>query len=296
MVYEMAGSLSRDLKSVWAKNEATDEGSTLNFSISNREFSRISDYIHSEVGIQLTLAKKQMVASRLAKRLRDHGLSSYSEYFQLAMSGELPREKQIMLDLLTTNETYLFREPAHFDFLRDHILKDWGRGRLFNAWSAACSTGEEAYSLAIVAMEQLQNTPWEIFGSDVSTRVLALARKGLYSTDRISHVPPEYLDKYCLKGVRSMDGSLLINKQIRERAHFRQVNLNAALPEDIDRFDVIFLRNVLIYFNGPTRQQIVRRLLTKLKSGGYFFVSHTETISGISNQLESVAASVYRKK
>ncbi|HEC12678.1 MAG TPA: protein-glutamate O-methyltransferase CheR, partial [Acidiferrobacteraceae bacterium] len=223
-------------------------------------------------------------------------LSNYGDYFQQAIDGTLANECQVMLDLLTTNETYLFREPAHFEFLREGILASWKRGRLFRAWSAACSSGEEAYSLAMVAADSLGEMPWEIFGSDISTRVLVTARKGQYSRERTQYFPKAYLQKYCLKGVRAQSGTLLIDKRLRQRVQFQHINLNAPLPEDMGQFDVIFLRNVLIYFDTPTRQEIVKRLLSRLRPGGYFFVSHTETITGISNQLESAAPSVHRKK
>ncbi|GMR19456.1 MAG: protein-glutamate O-methyltransferase [Gammaproteobacteria bacterium] len=266
------------------------------FSISNDEFFRIRDYLQEQVGIQLTLAKKQMVASRLGKRLRHYRLSSYGDYFQQTINGTLANERQAMLDLLTTNETYLFREPAHFEFLREGILARWKLGRQFRAWSAACSSGEEPYSLAMVVADSLGETPWEIMGSDVSTRVLAAARKGHYSRERTQYIPKAYLQQYCLKGVRSQSGTLLIDKRLRQRMQFRHINLNTPLSEDLGQFDVIFLRNVLIYFDAPTRQEIVKRLLSRLRPGGHFFVSHTETITGISNQLEPAAPSVYRKK
>jgi len=167
---------------------------------------------------------------------------------------------------------------------------------LFRAWSAACSTGEEVYSIAMVAAEKLGETPWEAFGSDVSTRVLEVARAGQYPLERAQYIPEGYLHKYCLKGVRSQAGTLLINKQLRLRTHFGHINLNTPLPEGTGQFDVLFLRNVLIYFDVSTRQDIVRRLLRRLNPGGHFFVSHTETITGIANQLELVAPSIYRKK
>ncbi len=266
------------------------------FTISNDEFFRIRDYLQDKIGIQLSLAKKQMVVSRLAKRLLHYNLSSYGEYFQKSIDGTLANELQTMLDLLTTNETYLFREPAHFDFLRDSILGNWKRGRQFRAWSAACSSGEEPYSLAMVAADRLGESPWEIVASDVSSRILTSARKGQYSRERTQYIPKDYLEKYCLRGVRAQHGTLLIDKRLRRRVQFMLVNLNTPLPDDTGQFDVIFLRNVLIYFDAQTRAEIVKRLLSRLRSGGHFFVSHTETISGISNQLEQAAPSVYRKK
>ncbi len=277
-------------------NNGLTESTDPVFSISNEDFSRIRDYLDREIGIQLSLTKKQMVVSRLAKRLSHFKLSSYGEYFQLILSGELANEKQVMLDLLTTNETYLYREPAHFDFLHDRILKPWKRGQLFRAWSAACSSGEEACSMAMVMAEQLGEMPWEIYGSDVSTRILETARAARYPMARAKLVPKAYLHKYCLKGVRSQTGTLLVDKRLRQRIGFGYINLKMPLPEEIGQFDVIFLRNVLIYFDTPTRQDIVKRLLQRLKPGGHFFISHTETITGLANQLEVVTPSVYQKK
>lgn len=275
--------------------EGLADNTGLVFDISNEEFFRIRDYLQKELGIQLGLSKKQMVASRLAKRIRHYHLSSYGDYFQQSIDGTLGNECQVMLDLLTTNETYLFREPAHFEFLHEGILANWKRGQLFRAWSAASSSGEEAYSMAMVADDLLGQTAWEIVGSDVSTQILIKARKGQYSLVRTEYTPKAYLQKYCRKGVRSQSGTLLIDKHLRQRVQFWHINLNSVLP-DVGQFDVIFLRNVLIYFDAPTRQEIVKRLLSRLRSGGYFFVSHTETITGISNQLEIVAPSVYRKR
>jgi len=285
----------QDISPVLQGGDFAEQGGLV-FSISNEDFFRIRDYLQKQVGIQLTPAKKQMVASRLARRLRHYNLSSYGDYFQQVIDGTLENERQVMLNLLTTNETYLFREPAHFEFLCEGILASWKRGRLFRAWSAASSSGEEAYSIAMVVADHLGEAPWEIVGSDVSTRMLAAARKGHYSRERTQYIPEAYLQKYCLKGVRAQSGTLLIDKRLRQRVQFRHINLNAPLPEDTGQFDVIFLRNVLIYFDAPTRQEIVKRLLSRLRPGGHFFVSHTETITGISNQLEPAAASVYRKR
>ncbi|VAW73038.1 Chemotaxis protein methyltransferase CheR [hydrothermal vent metagenome] len=279
-----------------AQAAGSAETGNLVFSIADEDFFRIRDYLQQHVGIQLTLAKKQMVASRLARRLRHYSLSSYGDYFRQVIDGTLANERQVMLDMLTTNETYLFREPAHFEFLREGILAGWKRGRPFRAWSAACSSGEEAYSMAMVVADRLGESPWEIFGSDISTRVLATARAGHYPMERISYIPRAYLQKYCRKGVRAQHGTLLVDKRIRQRLQFQHINLNAPLPEEIGQFDVIFLRNVLIYFDAPTRQEIVKRLLSCLRPGGHFFISHTETIAGVSRQLETAAPSVYRKK
>jgi len=251
--------------------------------------------MYNHAGISLAPEKKIMVASRLAKRLDYHGLSHYGDYFRLVSSHELPQEFQIMVNVLTTNETYFFREPKHFDYFRDEILKFWRGEDVFRVWSAASSTGEEAYSLAMVLAETLGGRPWEVFASDLNTRVLEVARTGVYALSRLQHMDNRLLEKYCLKGVRSQQGFFRINPKIRNRVTFEQINLKAPLPPLIGKFDVIFLRNVLIYFDQASKTQVVERLQAVLKSGGYFFVSHSESLHSVTKQLQMFKPSIYRK-
>ncbi len=235
-----------------------------------------------------------MVASRLAKRLLHYGLQTYGQYYQLLNSGRHPHEFQLMVNILTTNETYFFREPKHFDFLQEQIIRPW-RGDNFRLWSAASSTGEESYSIGMTLAEGLGMRKWEIFGSDVNTEVLETAQRGVYLMDRLDNMDKRYLDKYCLKGVRSQDGYFRVDEKIRNRVSFGQINLKTSLPKSLGQFDVIFLRNVLIYFDTETKQDIVQRVISALKPGGYFFISHSETLHSIKTELSMVTPSVYRK-
>jgi len=235
-----------------------------------------------------------MVASRLAKRLDYHGLNNYGDYFRLATSPDQPHEFQTMVNILTTNETYFFREPKHFEFLREHVLKPW-RGERFRLWSAASSSGEEAYSLAMVMAEELGMRRWEIFASDLSTRVLDTARQGVYVMDRLEHMDPALMSKYCLKGVRSQEGLFRIDERLRKHVTFKQLNLMQPLPPGLGKFDVIFLRNVLIYFDQETKKNVVERLVTALNPGGYFFISHSESLHRVTSHLVPVKPSIYRK-
>lgn len=262
--------------------------------ITTEEFEHFRRMIYDHAGISLTPEKKVMVASRLAKRLDYYGLSTYGDYYRLVTGREHPQEFQTLVNILTTNETYFFREPKHFEFFREHILKPW-RGDHFRVWSAASSTGEEAYSLAMVMAENLGMRQWEVFGSDLSTRVLDAARKGVYLLDRLEHMDNQYLEKYCLKGVRSHAGFFRVDGKIRNRVTFDQVNLKSPLPPNLGKFDVIFLRNVLIYFDQDTKKQVVERLVTALKPGGYFFVSHSESLYRVTDLLQIVKPSIYRK-
>jgi len=261
-------------------------------SLNDSEFARFQQMIFSTAGISMTSAKKTLVAGRLAKRLKHHGLGSYGEYFQLLSRSR--EEVQVAVDLLTTNETYFFREPKHFDFLRERILLPRPPGRPFRVWSAACSSGEEPYTLAMVLAEHLGEAAWEILGSDISTRVLETARTGLYPMERMRGLAPASLRAHCLKGVGSQEGSFMIDPALRRRVRFAQINLNESLP-DVGEFDVIFLRNVMIYFQTETKRQVVSRLLTKLRTGGFFIVGHSESLNGLAQGLETVAPSIYRK-
>ncbi len=266
----------------------------MKLSISDREFSRFQSFIFDIAGIDLDPSKKAMVSSRLAKRLRHYGLDSFGAYFDLLSGGDQPEEKQILVDLLTTNETYFFREPTHFDFLQKTILPTWRRNGAFRVWSGASSSGQEAYSIAMVLADKLSRWPWEVLGTDLSTKVLKTARTGHYPMSRIDGIPKEYLRRFCLRGTGPYEGTLLIDAAIRKRVKFVHANLNTALP-DLGHFDVIFLRNVMIYFNRETKKEIVRRILSLLKPGGFFLIGHSETLKGINDSVNMVAPTIYQK-
>ena len=262
--------------------------------LKDSEFSKFQSWLYEATGISLTSAKKALVAGRLQKRLIHHQLKSYSEYFQLITNKTATAELQIATDLLTTNETYFFREPKHFEFLQQKILPQIVPAKPFRVWSAASSSGEEAYTIAMVLASTLTSTQWEVFGSDISTHVLHIARNAHYAMGRASNIPKHLLSKYCLKGVGTQDGTFLIDRNLRSRVSFAQVNLNETLP-DVGEFDVIFLRNVMIYFNQETKRKVVARMLPRLKPGGYFFVSHSESLNGVSDALKLIAPSIYHK-
>lgn len=262
--------------------------------ITPEEFDDFRRLIYNHAGISLGPEKQVMVASRLAKRLDYHGLSSYRDYFNLLTQRDYPDEFQTMVNILTTNETYFFREPRHFEFFKDVILPAW-RGDVFRVWSAASSTGEEAYSLAMVLAENMGTRNWEVFASDLNTRVIEVARQGVYPLDRLEHMDPSFLEKYCLKGVRARAGFFRVDKKIRAKVRFEQVNLKSPPPPGLGRFDVIFLRNVLIYFDQDFKKQVVERLAAALKPGGYFIVSHSESLHRLTDELTMVKPSIYRK-
>ncbi|MBZ0106807.1 MAG: protein-glutamate O-methyltransferase CheR [Sulfuricella denitrificans] len=262
--------------------------------LTDREFGEFQGMLHRLAGIHLSPAKKALVSGRLAKRLKHYSLVNYGDYFRLLSSGNQPEELQVAVDLLTTNETYFFREPRHFDYLTEQILPERRPGVPFRVWSAACSSGEEPYTLAMVLASTLGEAPWEILASDISTRVLEKARSGLYPMERAQNIPRHLLTSYCLKGVGSQDGHFLVDKRLRGRVKFHQINLNEKLP-GVGEFDVIFLRNVMIYFNLDTKTQVVARLVSMLRPGGHFIVGHSESLNGVTDALKAVRPSVYRK-
>lgn len=262
--------------------------------ITDREFAQFQRLIHQIAGISLSPAKKAMVCGRLAKRVRELGLDSYGDYLQRLAGRHAQDELQTAVDLLTTNETFFFREKKHFEFLARHVQAARRPGLMFRAWSAACSSGEEPYSIAMVLAECLGDGPWEVVASDISRRVLARGQGGCYAMERAEHIPTQYLRRYCLRGIGSKTDTFLIERFLRDRVRFVPINLNAALG-NIGPFDVVFLRNVMIYFDMTTKQQVVARVAATLRSGGIFIVSHSETLHGISDALEQIVPSVYRK-
>ena len=264
--------------------------------ISDGDFVRFQRFIYEAAGITLTPAKKALVCGRLSKRLQANRLDSFGAYFELLSSGRSSDEVQTAVDLLTTNETYFFREPKHFEMLRELAMQARGRSQPLRVWSAASSSGEECYSIAMVLADCLDasRTPWDVLGTDISTRVLRRARTGHYPLERTRNVPPAYLKRYCLRGHGEQEGTLLVERALRGRVSFAQVNLNTELPR-LGDFDVVFLRNVMIYFNGDTKRQVVARVVSTLKPGGHLFIGHSESLNDISTAVDQLAPSIYRK-
>ncbi len=275
--------------------EAAAAGSTAcagPVALRTREFRLFQRLMFEAAGVSLAASKKALVSGRLSRRVRMTGCGSFDAYHELLRHD--PEERQRAIDLLTTNETYFFREPKHFAFMRETLLPAHPDNRPFRAWSAACSSGEETYSLAMLLDDTLGESGWELLGSDISQRVLERARRGLYPLARTDHMPPGYLKRYCLKGTSSYAGQFLVTRGLRNRVKFAQLNLNADLPR-LEPFDVIFLRNVMIYFSHETKVQVVRRVLGRLRPGGHLFVGHSESVNGIADELRLVRPSVYRK-
>ena len=263
-----------------------------NHGVSDQEFALFRKLIYRLAGINMADSKKPLLAGRLTRRLRHHGLESFRDYYTLVTRTEHSDELQLMVDLLTTNETYFFREAAHFDYLQTFAASR--RGRPFRVWSGASSSGEEPYTIAMVLAETLgMAANWEIVASDISLSMLEKAHAGLYPMERGKGIPPELLKKYCLKGVREQQGNFLVDAKLRERVDFRHINLISPTTRDLGQFDLIFLRNVMIYFDNDTKRKVVGNMLPHLREDGTFIVGHSETLTGITDALSAMRPTLY---
>jgi chemotaxis protein methyltransferase CheR len=265
--------------------------------VSDRDFARYQAFINAEAGIWLAPVKKALLVGRLARRLRELGLTSYAEYFELVVSSEA--EKVRMLDAICTNETHFFREPRHFEYLADRLFPAWRaeadqghRPRRLRIWSAACSTGEEPYSLAMTALGALPGWDVEILASDLSTKVLARAEAALWPLEKSREIPEAYLKAFMLKGYGSQEGLMKAGPEIRALVRFSRLNLKHEWPT-IGQFDLVFCRNVLIYFDRETKAKVVNGLLDRLLPQGHLFLGHAESLGGFTSRAKAVLPTVY---
>jgi chemotaxis protein methyltransferase CheR len=259
------------------------------------EFTWFTNFLRKVAGIELKDGKQALVMGRLDRRVRHHGFSSYGEYFALLGRADAPEETRIAVDLMTTNETYFFREQQHFDLLPSLLEGRGDAQHPVRVWSAASSTGEEAYSIALTLADALGRRPWEVVGTDLSSRVVESARRALFPLDAIDKIPEKLVRAHCLKGRDEYDGLFTVTADIRSRVRFERANLIRPLP-DLGSFDVIFLRNVMIYFNNDTKVEVIRRLAATLRPGGVLLTGRAETLSGLDTGLEQVSPSVYRSE
>ncbi|WP_273429998.1 protein-glutamate O-methyltransferase CheR [Chitinibacter tainanensis] len=264
--------------------------------LTDATFVRYQQWLRERTGVNLTEVKKTLVHQRLIKRLQARNIDTFEAYFRVLLASSEEAERQLALDLLTTHETYFFREPKHFQWFKHYLLSPQAVGRALRVWSAASSSGEEVWSIAMMLSDflGLQGT-WYLLGSDISQPVLAKAQQGHYPMSRCEGIPPAYLRDFCLKGQGAQLHTLRIMPALRKRVDFRLVNLNEALP-DLGHFDVIFLRNVLIYFDIETKNTVLLRCIDALQPGGYLLVSHSESLTGFQLPLDLVQAGIYRKR
>ncbi len=246
------------------------------------------------IGIHLPDTKRQLVFSRLARRLPPLGLDSFQAYLKLLRSGKDPAEIQRAVNLITTNETWFFREPEHFRLLSAEMLPST-RSEPLRVWCGAASTGEEPYSLAMVLHQELGPSGWSLVATDINDEVLAVAKAGLYPMERAQSIPEPLLKRFCLRGTGEHEGFMLIQESLRRCIRFRRMNL-LAIDRDLVDLDIVFLRNVLIYFDAPERQKILCEVVRRLRVGGLLVLGHSESVVGLQlPPLQVVRPSVYRR-
>jgi chemotaxis protein methyltransferase CheR len=270
--------------------------------LTEAEFVKFAQLIEQEVGIHLSDAKKPLLVARLGKRVRRLALATFSEYFDHVAHD--PDERVAMFDAISTNETRFFREPKHFELLNTRLLPairaeaaKGARPKSLRIWSAGCSTGEEPYSLAMTLLEQFDPFEWDlrIDATDLSTRVLDVARTGQWPMRKASEIPKPLLRRFMLRGTRTQHETFSAGQELRSIIRFGRVNLTDArysMPTD---YDLILCRNVLIYFTNAMRRRVVTNLLVHLAAGGSFFIGHAETLAGIVEGPRTVIPTVYVK-
>jgi len=265
------------------------------------EFHLFQALVVRESGIHLGAKNRAMLVSRLWKRLRALELNSFSSYYRRVKAD--PQEMVLMLDCICTNETHFFREPAAFDCLRNRVFPEWvadadagKRSRRLRIWSAACSTGEEAYSLAMMMLTYFPpSAGWnvEVLGTDLSTKVLARASAAIWPVEKISGVPVDYQRRFLLKGFGPDKGKIKAADELRQVVRFQRLNLTREPYDVTGPFDLIFCRNVLIYFQWETKIKVVDSLGKYLTPSGYLFLGHAESLHGVADKLQFVAPKVF---
>jgi chemotaxis protein methyltransferase CheR len=271
--------------------------------ISRQAYEYICELVYRNSRIVLGPNKEQLVTSRLRKRRVQLGLRTFDQYCEILRSRKNEEEVSLIIDLISTNHTHFFRERAHFDFLTQHALPELQRrlrpsGQTLQCWSAASSSGEEVYTLAIVFEEFHRQHPplnWQIYGTDISSRMLERAEQGIYEQDRMELPSSELLRRYFQRGTGRFEGHCRVKGEIRERVHFKRVNLFQNTYPVPDQQHLIFCRNVLIYFDAPSQAEVIRRLGQQLCPGGYLFVGHSESLMGMNHRLRSLGQGIFLK-
>ncbi|AAR34519.2 protein-glutamate O-methyltransferase [Geobacter sulfurreducens] len=281
---------------------ATDRITTA--AMTDREFARFSEFIYDTCGIKMPPVKKTMLEARLQKRLRKLGISSFKDYSEYLFSRTGTETELVhLIDVVTTNKTDFFREPAHFDYLVSQALPELmertgaGLRKPLSIWSAGCSSGEEPYTLAMVLSEfsEQQNISFSILATDICTTVLDKARLAVYDEERIDPVPMSLRRKYLLRGKGEQKGLVRVVPQLRHRITFRRLNFMDGDFGMREPMDIIFCRNVVIYFDKATQERLLNKFYRQLIPGGYLFMGHSETLSGLDVPFVQMASTVYRK-
>ncbi|MCP4457411.1 MAG: chemotaxis protein CheR [Cytophagales bacterium] len=272
--------------------------------INEADFKRLSNFVTSNYGIKLPSQKKTMVEGRLQKRLKIRTMDSFKEYIDLALSDADPQETKEMINAISTNKTDFFRESSHFDFLTNVILQETENtfsNKGLKIWSAASSSGEEIYTLAMVMEEhfRLSNQKrfdYSILGTDISANVLRKAKAGVYQSSRLDQLPIDLKQRYFLQGKDAKQDEVRVKPFLRNKTKFGRLNLMNSTYHMDESFDMIFCRNVLIYFERQTQINVVRKLRDRLKIGGYLFLGHSESLFGKTSDLRQIKPTIYTRE
>lgn len=270
--------------------------------MSTDDFNRLSKFIYNELGIKMPIEKKLMLQSRLLKRLSELHVESFQAYLDFVFSKEgKESELRTVIDLVTTNKTDFFREPAHFEYLNEVVLPELTeekKRKKIKFWSAGCSSGEEPYTLAMTLNDYLEKMPgydFSLLATDLSTRVLEKASLAIYGMDRIKDIPLSLKKKYLLKSKDPNNKTVRIVPSLRKKITFQRLNfMNPAYYTD-DDFDAIFCRNVIIYFDRATQEAVINKLIAHLRPGGYFFLGHSESITNMDVPLKHIRPTIFQK-
>lgn len=270
----------------------------------DKEFDFIRSLVYRHSRINLGTDKRELVNARLVKRLRATNLTEIGDYCHFLQNDPGGEELAHLIDAISTNHTFFFREHAHFDYLKGHIIPEMLQRRAaerwprFYVWSAASSSGEEPYSIAITLMENLppaRGWPWHIEATDISHKILAKARAAIYRGDVVERLPTATIRRHFQQGIGPQEGNYRVKPELSSQVSFHQLNLLEGEPPFHDPFQVIFCRNVMIYFDRQTQEELVQRLHRRLVPGGYLLVGHSESLTGIKHQFQTVKPAIYRK-
>jgi chemotaxis protein methyltransferase CheR len=257
------------------------------------EFEQIRQLAHRAFGLDLRSGKEELVSARLRRLVRNGGFQSFRQYYRHVLGDATGKALAAMVDALATNHTSFLREPDHFEFLREQVAPRLAGRESVEVWSAACATGEEAWTLAFVLNDALPNRRVRILATDISNRALESARSAIYAAEKCHILPATWMSRYFVRESGSPP-AFRVAPAVREQACFRRLNLIEPYGWT-QRFPVIFCRNVMIYFDRQTQESVVKRLSEHLEPGGYLFVGHAESLAGMTHLLEHVRPAVYRK-
>ncbi len=262
--------------------------------VSAADFSRISKLAYEKFGLNLKDGKQALVSARVGKLLREQGLRSFDEYWSRIQSDRTGETLVSLINALTTNFTSFLREPEHFEFLKSVVVPQFAQTHPFRIWSAACATGEEPYSIMFTLAALNPSLDTRLLATDISTRALEHASRGVYGEDQVQALPADWRPRFMLRGEGRSAGFFKAKPELRQRMEFRRFNLiEDAVPPQ--KFPVVFCRNVMIYFDIPTKSNVVGRLSEAILPGGYLFIGHSESLSGVQHSLEYVKPAIYRK-